>query len=57
MDTLVRKVNARRYTSVVRGRAGADEKNLVKFYITYIHPVREYATPVWYPGLSTRISN
>ena len=49
--------NSRRYFLVVLRRASAMPAHLVRFYVTFIRPILEYATPVWHPGLMQRQSH
>ena len=38
-------------------RAGVHADLLLRFYVTFIRPMVEYATPVWHPGLTQHLSD
>ena len=50
----ISKANSRRYFLVVLQRAGVTPAHLVRYYITFVRPIPEYAAPVWHPGLTQR---
>ena len=57
IEGIVTKANAKNYFLVTLKRAGTTREQLVKFYITFIRPGLEYATPVWHPGITKTLSN
>ena len=56
-EGIIVKANTRNYFLVTLKRAGTTREQLVKFYISFIRPGLEYATPVWHPGISQTLSN
>ena len=57
VESAIFKANSRRYFLVVLRRAGVMPAHLVRFNITFIRPILEYAAPVWHPGLTQRQSH
>ena len=52
VESVISKANSRRYFLVVLRRAGLSPAHLLRFYITFVRPILEYAAPVWHPGLT-----
>ena len=57
VESVISKANSRRYFLVVLRRAGVMPAHLVRFNITFIHPILEYAASVWHPSLTQRQSH
>ena len=57
VESVISKANSRRYFLVVLRRAGVTSAHLVRFYITFIPLILEYAAPVRHPGLTQRQSH
>ena len=54
VESVISKAHSRRYFLVVLRRADVMPAHVVRFYITFIRPILEYAAPVWHPGLTQR---
>ncbi len=51
VENIVSKASKRLYMLYQVKRAGSDQKDLLKIYLSVIRPVLEYACPVWHPHL------
>ncbi len=52
VENIVSKASKRLYMLYQVKRAGSEQKDLLKIYLSVIRPVLEYACPVWHPHLT-----
>jgi hypothetical protein len=57
VSEIIRKVSIRPYFLKQLRRANVPTKELLTFYVTCIHPITEYACPVFHNGLPKFLSN
>ena len=57
VDKIVAKARKRVYRSYQFKRAGINQIDLVRIYVSVIRPVVEYACPVWLANLPKYLSN
>ena len=57
VENIVSKASKRMYMLYQVKRAGSEQKDLLKIYLSVIRPVLEYACPVWHPHLPKYLSD
>ena len=56
IEGIITKASSKKYFLVTLKRSETTCKQLLKFYTTFLPPDLEYATPVWHPGITQKLS-